>query len=83
MAKKTFFVVQPFEKAKGRRLKAGIPMEVRDAEEASRKAERMSLIKAGAVAFSTEVEMESGDAEPPVLIATYGEVPDGGLELAF
>lgn len=80
MSKKTFFVVQPFEKAKGKKLKAGIPMEVRDAEEASRKAERVSLVKAGAIAFSTEVEIETGDAEPPVLIASYGEVPEDAIE---
>ncbi|MFD2030791.1 hypothetical protein ACFSKM_11865 [Ancylobacter dichloromethanicus] len=45
-------------------------------------AERMSLVKLGAIAFSTDVEPESGDADPPVLIATFGQVPDGVLEPA-
>lgn len=80
MSKKTFFVVQPFEKHKGKKLKAGVPIEVRTAEEADRKAQRLSLSKAGAVAFSMEVEPESGDAEAPVLIGSYGEVPEGVLE---
>ncbi|MDF2809354.1 MAG: hypothetical protein K0S56_385 [Microvirga sp.] len=80
MTKKTFYVVQPFEAGKRGRIKAGIPMEVRSAEDAERVAKRLSLVKAGAIAFSTEVEPESGDAEPPVLIASYGEVPEGMLE---
>jgi hypothetical protein len=80
MTKKTFYVVQPFETGKRGRIKAGIPMEARSAEDADRKAKRFSLVKAGAIAFSTEVETESGDAEPPVLIASYGEVPEGVLE---
>lgn len=80
MSKKTFFVVQPFEAAKRGRIKAGIPMEARSAADADRVAKRLSLVKAGAIAFSTEVEAESGDAEPPVLIASYGAVPDGVLD---
>lgn len=80
MTKKTFYVVQPFEVVKGKKLKAGSPMEVRSAADADRVAKRMSMVKSGAIAFSTEVEPESGDAEPPVLIASYGEVPEGVLE---
>ncbi len=51
MTKKTFYVVQPFEAQKRGRIKAGIPMEARDAEDADRKAKRFSLVKAGAIAF--------------------------------
>jgi len=80
MTKKTFYVVQPFEAGKRGKMKAGIPMEVRSAADADRVAKRMSMVKLGAIAFSTEVEPESGDAEPPVLIASYGEVPEGVLE---
>ena len=40
----------------------------------------MSMVKLGAIAFSTDVEPESGDADPPVLIATFGQVPDSVME---
>lgn len=80
MAKHTFFVVQPFEAGKRGAIKAGIPMEVRNAADAERMARRISLTKPGAIAFSTDVEPESGDADPPVLIAAFGQVPDGVLE---
>jgi len=79
MTKETFYVVQPFEAGKRGKMKAGVPMEVRSAADADRVAKRMSMDKLGAIAFSADVEPESGDAEPPVLIATYGEVPDGAL----
>ena len=82
MTKKTFYVVQPFEAGKRGRVLAGIPMEVRSAADAERVARRMSLVKLGAIAFSTDVEPESGDADPPVLIASFGAVPDGVLEPA-
>lgn len=42
----------------------------------------MSLAKPGAIAFSTDVEAESGDADPPVLIASFGQAPEGLLEPA-
>lgn len=80
MTKRTFYVVQPFEAGKRGRVKAGVPMEVRSAADAERVARRMSLVKLGAIAFSTDVEPESGDADPPVLIASFGAVPDGVLE---
>ena len=80
MTKKTFYVVQPFEAGKRGRVTAGVPMEVRSAADAERVARRMSLVKLGAIAFSTDVEPESGDADPPVLIASFGAVPDGVLE---
>ncbi|MCB4771448.1 hypothetical protein LGR54_22820 [Ancylobacter sp. Lp-2] len=80
MPKKTFYVVQPFEAGKRGAIKAGIPMEVRSAADAERVARRMSMVKLGAIAFSTDVEPESGDADPPVLIATFGQVPDSVME---
>ncbi len=80
MPKKTFFVVQPYELTKRGKLKASPAMEVRNAEDARRVAERMSISKAGAIAFSTDVDPEFGDADPPVLIASFGQVPDEALE---
>ncbi|MDR6953821.1 hypothetical protein J2X65_003184 [Ancylobacter sp. 3268] len=79
MSKKTFYVVQPFETGKRGAIKAGIPMEVRSAEDAERVARRLSLVKLGAVAFSREVDHESDDADEPILIASFGKVPEGML----
>ena len=80
MTKTTMFAAQPFEAGKRGKVLAGVPMEARDAEHAERIAKRMSFVKLGAIAFSTEVEIESGDAEPPVMIASFGAVPEGVLE---
>lgn len=82
MAKKTFYAVQPFEAGKRGRIKAGVPMEARTAADAERIAKRISLVVAGAIAFSRDVDPESDDADPPVLIASFGEVPDGVLDAA-
>lgn len=82
MAKKTFYVVQPFELGKHGALKAGAAMEVRTAADAERVARRMAIVKAGAVAFSREVDPDSDDADPPVLIASFGQVPDETPEAA-
>lgn len=76
MAKKTFYVVQPYELGKRGALKAGVPMEVRSADDAERVARRMATVKAGAVAFSRAVDPEFDDADEPVLIGRFGSTPD-------
>lgn len=80
MAKKTFYVVQPYIAGKRGALVAGAAVEARTAEDARSRAERMAASKAGAIAFSREVDPESDDADPPVLIACYGRVPEGVME---
>ncbi|GLI23454.1 hypothetical protein GGQ86_003010 [Xanthobacter flavus] len=82
MAKKTFYVVQPYELGKRGVLKAGVPMEVRTADDAMRVAKRMALVKAGAVAFSRAVDPETEDADEAVLIGSFGAVPEGALDAA-
>lgn len=79
MAKKTLYVVQPYELGKRGALKAGVPLEVRTADDAMRVAERMALVKAGAVAFSRAVDAESEDADEPELIGRFGTTPDEAL----
>ena len=80
MAKKTFYVVQPFTAGRRGALKAGQAREARSAADAERMAERLAAMAAGAVAFSREVDPEFGDADPPVLIASFGQVPDGVMD---
>ncbi|MDQ0505983.1 hypothetical protein QOZ94_002787 [Xanthobacter agilis] len=80
MATKTFYVVQPYVLGKRGALKAGQAREARSAADAERLAQRLSATGAGAIAFSREVDPESDDAEPPILIASYGRVPEGAFE---
>ncbi|GAB4071787.1 hypothetical protein KHC28_00475 [Ancylobacter sonchi] len=82
MAKKTFYVVQPFEAGKRGAIKVGAQMEARSAHDAERIARRLSLVKLGVIAFSVDVDPESGDADSPILIASFGQVPDGALDPA-
>ncbi len=82
MAKKTFYVVQPYEAGKRGTLKAGPAVEAKSEAEARRRAERFAATKAGAIAFSRDVDPDSDDADPPVLIASFGSVPDGVLDAA-
>ncbi|MGU3495903.1 hypothetical protein ACLBXM_17825 [Xanthobacteraceae bacterium A53D] len=83
MAKQVFYVVQPYDPAKrGGGLKAGQPMEASSEADARRKAERMARVRAGAIAFSKQVDPDSDDADPAVFIASFGRVPDEALELA-
>ncbi|WP_454917339.1 hypothetical protein [Xanthobacter sediminis] len=81
MAKKTFYVVQPYKQGRRGVLVACQAREARNAADAQRIAERMAAMAAGAVAFSREVDPDSDDADPPVLIASYGRVPDEALEV--
>jgi hypothetical protein len=80
MAKKTFYVVQPYEAGKRGALKPGVPVEVASEDQARRKAERIAGAKLGAIAFSREVGPDSDDAEAPVFIASFGRVPEDALE---
>ncbi len=83
MAKKIFYVVQPYDAAKrGNGLKAGTAMEVATEAEARRKAERLAQSRAGAIAFSRAVDPDSDDAEPPVLLASFGRVPEDLFDAA-
>ena len=37
-------------------------------------------MRLGAIAFSKDVDPEGDDADEPVLIASFGQVPEGVLE---
>lgn len=80
MAKRTFYVVQRFEAGKRGAIRPGQPMEAQTAEHADRMAQRLGSTKLGAIAFSRDVDPETDDADGPVLISTYGQVPDGILD---
>lgn len=79
MSKRTYFVVQPFEKSKKGRLVAGAPVSSTGAEHAKRLAERLAQRKAGAIAFSRAGDPEAGEFDEAVVLGVFGAVPDEAL----
>jgi hypothetical protein len=77
MARETVHLVQAFVAGRGKALKAEPPMVCKTPEEARRKAERLSTLRLGVVAFSTSADVEMGDYdETPTLIYKVGRVPE-------
>ena len=76
MSRQTHFLVQSFDPAKGDQLKAGAPIVCGTAEGARRTAERLALVKAGVVAFSTTSDAETGDYDDqPTMFFPAGRTP--------
>lgn len=79
----TYFVVQSFERGKKGALVPDQPVEAQGHEHAMRVAERLSLLKAGVVAFSRKGDPATGDYEDAVIIASYGSLAEGEESLAM
>ena len=76
MAKETVHLVQAFVAGRGKALKSEPPMACKTAEEARRKAERLSPLRLGVVAFSATADTELGDYdENPVVLFKSGRLP--------
>ena len=76
MARETVHVVQAFVAGRGKGLKSEQPMACKTAEEARRKAERLSPLRLGVVAFSTSGDPEMGDYDDqPVILFKSGQLP--------
>jgi hypothetical protein len=76
MAKETVHLVQAFIAGRGKALKAEPAIVCKSAEEARRKAERLSPLRLGVVALSNSADAEMGDYdETPVLLFKSGQVP--------
>jgi hypothetical protein len=76
MARETVHLVQAFVAGRGKALKSEPAMACKTAEEARRKAERLSPIRLGVVAFSSSADPEMGDYdESPTLLFKSGRVP--------
>ena len=76
MARVTNYLVQSFVAGRGAALKADKPIVCKTAEEARRKAERMSSTKLGVVAYSTTGDAELGDYDDaPVTFFKTGRLP--------
>jgi hypothetical protein len=76
MARETIHLVQAFVAGRGAALKSEPAMACRTAEDARRKAERLSPLRLGVVAFSTSADTEMGDYdENPVILFKAGQLP--------
>lgn len=76
MSKRTYYVVQPYERSKKGRLMAGTPVNSQGPEQAKRLAERLAQRKAGAIAFSRSGDPEAGEFDDAVVLGVFGTVPD-------
>jgi hypothetical protein len=72
----TIHLVQAFSRGKRGALVADKPQQYKTAEEAERRAGRMVDGVAGVMAYSMEVDEESGDYGTPKVLFSAGEVPD-------
>jgi hypothetical protein len=75
MTRETVYIVQSYVSGRGKALKAEQQVGCKTAEEALRKAERLSSLRAGVVAFSASADVELGDYDDPVILFRSGELP--------
>lgn len=76
MVKETVHLVQAFVAGRGKALKAEPAFACRTAEDARRKAERLSPLRLGVVAFSSSADPELGDYdETPLILFKSGQLP--------
>lgn len=71
----TIHIVQPFDQAK-QGLKPGQVLQFKTADEAARRAEKMAQKHAGIVAYSMDVDEDSGDYGTPRVLFQSGDVPE-------
>jgi hypothetical protein len=75
----SMFIVQCFQ-LRGRKLVADQPKTARTGEAAIALAERLGESKAGAVAFSQEVDIETNSYDEPHVLYKIGTLPPGLFE---
>lgn len=76
MARETVHLVQAFLAGKGKAIKSEPPIACRSAEEACRRAQRLSSVRLGVVAFSASADVELGDYdENPTILFKAGQLP--------
>lgn len=75
----TSFIVQCFQ-LKGRKLVADQPKTARTGEAAVALAERLGEEKAGAIAFSQEIDIQTDSYDAPRVLYRTGTLPPGLFE---
>ena len=71
----TIHVVQPFDQGKAG-LIPGKALQFTTADEAARRAERLADKHAGIIAYSMDVDEDSGDYGTPRVLFQSGDVPE-------
>ena len=72
----TTFTVQCFQ-LRGSKLIADAPKSARSGDAAVELAERLSTLKAGVVAFSQEIDVETDSYDEPRVLCRLGNLPKG------
>lgn len=76
MSRETVHVVQAFIAGRGKALRSEQPIACKTAEDARRRAERLSPLRLGVVAFSATSDVEMGDYdETPTILFKAGQLP--------
>ena len=75
----TMYLVQAFKQA-GKKLVADPVQQVKTEEKAIATAERLAPTKAGVIAFSQEVDVETDTYDEPRVILRIGSLPPGLME---
>lgn len=75
---KTAYIVQSFTK-QGSQLITDTPIQCSSIEEAIRRADKFSEIRAGVIAVSQEYDEETGEFGELKVLAKYGEIPAGAI----
>jgi hypothetical protein len=75
MASVTYYVALPFDDNGEGELVAGEAQECQTETAARRRAESMSKVHAGAVAFSRKGDPSTGDFAPAEVLGRFGKVP--------
>ncbi len=79
---KTTYIVQAFIQ-QGSQLISDTPIQCNSPEDAIRRAERFSEIRAGVIAISQEYDESTGDYGSLEVLARYGSIPEGAVESDF
>lgn len=79
MAYTTVNVAIPVIKTKKGHHEMGSPVRASTADEAKRRAERMSQTRAGGIAISRSGDAEFGEFDGPILLGVFGDVPSALL----
>ena len=72
----THYVVQGYRKGARGRLQADEPRIARDLNHCQVLAERVAESRDGVIAFSRTGDTDTGDFDDPVIIATFGDIPE-------
>jgi hypothetical protein len=74
----TWFVVQAYRKGRRGALTPEEPKMARNEANCLAMAERLAITRPAVVAFKRKGDPDTGDFDDPVILATFGDVPEMG-----